>query len=191
MSRGTGKFRRKGKPATTEEVLQKLGDPSEWIRHERQSEFHKHLRPGDKDLDIAGIRGSVGKGYLGYLKESLENPLGSNTRPVSEEENTEIRRVAREEIPPLIERYEQRLRELEKVPGEIHKYIEVLAMWLHYRRSFRKIHPESEPTEKLRQFARQLNEENDRQIKELEDLSMHYAKLLLGLWAESASPANP
>ena len=118
-----------GKKVSREEVLNVLGHPSTWARDERKTEFEKRLRPGDKELGIFGIKGcGRKKGYLGYLRESLERPLGTYTSLVSEEKNKEILERERKEIGVLIDKYEKLLASLWNSREAIVFYIESLEL---------------------------------------------------------------
>ena len=153
-----------------EEVITALGKPSaQWERDSRRSEFNKRLTPGQKDLDISGIKGYgvTNKGYLGYLENSLLCPLGSHTDLVSEEESLRIQEEANIETRTEIEMYRLRLVELEKSPEAIRSYIGDMQRWLTFLEGMGPADPDKEPIEELVELTRKSNRKRELDIEAL------------------------
>ncbi len=168
-----------GEPVGKEEVLKALGNPASWARDERKLEFNKRLVPGNKELDIFGIKGCSGsEGYLGYLERSLGCPAGSDTGLVSEEENRVILETTTQEISAEIEKYTGLLAKLEEVPAEIEKYLGALKRTIEIKQMFWPENPEAQPIEELKELARQSNARTEREVAEIRETIGAYTEIL-------------
>ena len=118
-------------------------------------------------------------GYLDYLRKSLQNPAGSDTGLVSEEENQMIRGTATEEIRLEIEKYEKILRELLESRTEIERYIFSLRRWIPILKMGVEDDPNEQPIEELKILAKLGNDKAIQNLEETEKEIEKYSKLLL------------
>lgn len=119
------------------EVLKELGHPATWGRSARMVELQHRIRPGEKDLDIAGIRGyPSAEGYLEYLEKSIASPPGTGTSLVSREEDRKILDAETKEIAAEIAKYRVRLAILERIPDEVDSYLNHLRWVMRQHRAF-------------------------------------------------------
>ncbi|TSC81994.1 MAG: hypothetical protein G01um101419_690 [Parcubacteria group bacterium Gr01-1014_19] len=93
-----------GRPVSKEEVHHALGNVATWEADSRKSALYGNLRYHNR-LYMDGI-----VNYLEYLEKSLENPRGSNTGLVSEEENKKIKEAVNAETRKEIEKYKALLK---------------------------------------------------------------------------------
>ena len=174
-----------GKPVSKEEVLAELGHPSTWSRDTRKLEIEHRLHKGQKELDIAGIRG-CGRltGYLDYLRKELVHPLGANTGLVTEEVNAEILRNTQKEITAEIQKYEARLVELEKSPYAVSRFLYEARDWLKKVETnplFAEQDPMAQPIEELQELTRESNKKRILEIAQLRADIEKYTALLATL----------
>lgn len=171
-----------GREVSKCEVLAKLGHPAHWAREDRELEFRKHLTRGATDLDINGIKGVPGvAGYMDYLLNSLRCPLGSDTGLVSAEVSMGIKEMAEREIRKEIQKYEVRLAELEKDPGEVERYIARLRYSLCFLPEMIDPDPNAQPLEELREGGHRRNAEIKENIERTHQEIARYSELLKNL----------
>ena len=160
-----------GEPVSKEEVLKALGHPRTWWPRQRRNEFWRHLLPGQKQMSINGL-----KGYLKFLKQSLEKPPGANTGLVSDEENAEISRSVQAKISKETEKCEKRLARLEKNPLEVAFYISDLERNIDMYQSMGWM-DENEELQGLKEIAVEANKENRTKIDKLQAELTKYKEL--------------
>lgn len=121
---GKAKSPIEGVPVSMLEVLRELGHPSIWGIAAREAEKLSLLRGDAVDIDyIYGV-----KTYLTSLHEQMEEPVGSGTGLISQEENRLLIEAERTRITSEIAIYTRRLDELEKNPIAIQEYLDHL-LW--------------------------------------------------------------
>ncbi|HTK04955.1 MAG TPA: hypothetical protein VL500_05185 [Candidatus Eisenbacteria bacterium] len=171
-----------GTPVSKEEVLAELGDPAGWSRQSRKLEYARHLKRGETEPGIGGLRGCgrVG-GHISFLEKERAVPLGTGTGLVSEAENMRILALAVAEIDEELAACRVRLAELEKSPDAVRAYLDDMRSWLEYLRKTGKSDPELEDLDELRDMTIESNAAWDREVAGLEADIVRYEALLAAL----------